>query len=277
MPPHYTDCVNHVATTPVVLSTTSVYPESTASAFEVASSLGYDGIELMVGIDPVAADIDAVEKLSDYHEMPVTSVHAPCLLVTQRTWGSDQWERLVRSADAAKRLGANVVVVHPPFRWQASYASTFVEGIRVLTEDTGILFCVENMYPWRTPAGELKAYSPHWDPTEFPYENLTLDLSHASTARMSSVEYVRAWGSRLRHIHLTDGSGSFKDEHLIPGHGDQQADEVLRLALETGFDGQVVLEINSRSAGSRSSREDQLAEALAFARVHLGQRVQQTT
>jgi hypothetical protein len=47
--------------------------------------------------------------------------------------------------------------------------------------------------------------------------------------------------------------------------------------METGFDGQVVLEINSRGAGSRSSREDQLAEALDFARTHLGQRVQQTT
>ncbi len=259
----------------MVLSTTSVYPESTASAFEVASSLGYDGIELMIGIDPVAVDIDAVEKLRDYHEMPVTSIHAPCLLVTQRVWGSDHWERLVRSAEAAKRLGATVVVVHPPFRWQSSYAGNFVEGVRALTEDTGILFCIENMYPWRTPAGELKAYSPHWDPTDFDHDHLTLDLSHASTARMSSVDYVRSWGDRLRHIHLTDGTGSFKDEHLIPGHGDQQAAEVLRLAGENGFDGQVVLEINSRSAGSRANREAQLAEALDFARTHLGQRVEQ--
>lgn len=267
--------MNPVSTTPVVLSTTSVYPESTASAFEVASKLGYDGIELMIGIDPVAADSDAVAKLRDYHEVPVTSIHAPCLLVTQRTWGSDHWERLVRSAESARRLGADVVVVHPPFRWQASYAANFVEGVRALTEDTGITFCIENMYPWRTPAGELKAYSPNWDPTDFDYDYLTLDLSHASTARQSSLEYARAWGKRLRHIHLTDGTGSFKDEHLVPGHGDQQAAEVLHHAAKNGFEGQVVLEINTRTAGSRAAREEQLAESLRFAREHLGQLVEQ--
>ena len=61
----------------VLLSTSSVYPESTASGFELAASLGYDGVELMVGIDPVAADIDAVEKLRDFHAVPVLAIHAP--------------------------------------------------------------------------------------------------------------------------------------------------------------------------------------------------------
>ena len=59
----------------VGLSTSSVYPESTASAFELARRLGYDGVEVMVGIDPVAADIDAVEKLRDYHGVPVLTIH----------------------------------------------------------------------------------------------------------------------------------------------------------------------------------------------------------
>jgi len=37
----------------VALSTASTYPESTATAFEVASRLGYDGIEVMVWTAPV--------------------------------------------------------------------------------------------------------------------------------------------------------------------------------------------------------------------------------
>ena len=94
----------------VLLSTSSVYPETTASGFELAAALGYDGVELMVGIDPVAADVDAVEKLRDFHAVPVLAVHAPCLLVTQRTWGDDPWEKLARSAEAAARLGADTVV-----------------------------------------------------------------------------------------------------------------------------------------------------------------------
>lgn len=253
----------------VALSTSSVYPETTASAFELARRLGYDGVEVMVGIDPVAADVDAVEKLRDYHGVPVVSIHAPCLLVTQRVWGNDPWEKLERSAEAARRLDADVVVVHPPFRWQRDYARGFVDGVRRLTEETGVTFCVENMYPWRAPGRELKAYMPGWDPTELDYADLTLDLSHASTANQQSLDLARSWGDRLKHVHLTDGTGSAMDEHLVPGRGDQRADKVLEHLAEQDFAGHVVLEINSRKRDSRAQREADLAESLAFTRLHL--------
>src|SRR3954463_15088318 len=75
----------------VALSTASVYPQPVSVAFELASRLGYDGVELMVFTDAVSQDIDAVRRLSDDHGGPVLAVHAPCLLVTQRVWGSDPW------------------------------------------------------------------------------------------------------------------------------------------------------------------------------------------
>lgn len=256
----------------MLLSTTSVYPERTGSGFELAASLGYDGVELMVGIDPVASDVDYMVSLRDYHQIPVHAVHAPCLLVTQTTWGSDPWEKLYRSADAAQRLGADVVVVHPPFRWQREYARGFVDGVRRLNETTGITFAVENMYPWRTPGGgTFQAYLPAWDPTPFPYEHLVLDLSHASTSQRQSLDYVRSWGDRLRHVHLTDGSGSMKDEHLLPGQGDQHAFEVLHELAARQFSGHVVLEVNTRKQQSRAEREQALAQSLHDMRLHLGQ------
>ena len=160
-------------------------------------------------------------------------------------------------------------MVHPPFRWQRDYAKGFVTGIRRLTETTGILFCVENMYPWRTPGGELQAYVPDWDPTELDYADLTLDLSHASTAGQQSLGLALLWGDRLRHLHLTDGTGSSKDEHLVPGRGDQQAARLLEFLAERDFAGHVVLEVNSRKSETRAQREADLAESLAFTRRHL--------
>jgi len=257
----------------VGLSTSSVYPETTSSAFELARRLGYDGVELMVGIDPVSADIDAVEKLRDYHGVPVLSLHSPSLLITQRVWGTDSWAKLKRSAEAARRLDADVVVVHPPFRWQREYARGFVDGIRRLSEETGTRLAVENMYPWRTPGGELKAYLPGWDPTELDYADLTLDFSHASTANQQSLDLAQSWGPRLRHVHLTDGTGSVKDEHLVPGRGDQQAGQVLQYLAEQDFAGHVILEVNLRRSVSRAQREADLAESLAFSRLHLAARV----
>ena len=254
----------------ISLSTSSVYPESTASAFELAKRLGYSGVEVMVGLDRVSADIEAVARVSEYYEVPVTSVHAPCLLLTKRVWGNDPWEKLRMSATAAKRWGASTVVVHPPFRWQRGYATGFTRGLRELEKTTGLTFAVENMYPWRGPAGvDLRAYSPSWDPTDLDCDHLTLDLSHAATARQSSLDLVRAWGSRLRHVHLTDGRGLVADDHLLPGEGNQQADRVLAALAASGFDGQVVVEIRVRTGASRDEREAALAAALDFARRHL--------
>ena len=90
------------------LSTASVYPESTAHAFGWAASLGYDAVEVMVGIDALSQQVDAVKKLSDHHQVPICAVHAPCLLFTQRVWGTDPWGKLERSAEMAEAVGADV-------------------------------------------------------------------------------------------------------------------------------------------------------------------------
>ncbi|MCI1748061.1 MAG: sugar phosphate isomerase/epimerase [Acidipropionibacterium sp.] len=256
----------------MTLSTSSMYPESTASTFECASQLGYDGVELMVGIDAVSSDIDQVAALADYHRMPVTSVHAPCLIVTPNVWGTDPWGKLVTSGEAARRFGSHVIVVHPPFRWQRDYAARFEAGIAELNaapenKEAGVVYAVENMYPWRTPAGKFLAYAPDWDPTLRSYDHLTLDLSHASTAHKEAIEYVRGWGRRLAHLHLTDGSGSFKDEHLLPGEGTQRSWEVVRDAVGRGFGGDIVIEVNTRRFSSRSDRQDALGGVLEQTRA----------
>lgn len=253
----------------VALSTSSVYPESTAAAFELATRLGYDGVEIMVGIDSTSQDLDAVRDLRDFHGIPVVSVHAPCLLITQRVWGTEPWGKLVRSAEMAHTLGADVVVVHPPFRWQRDYGRAFVEGIADLEKETGMVFAVENMYPWRTGRREFQAYVPGWNPLDFDYEHVTLDLSHTATAGADPLAMADELGDRLTHIHLTDGLGSAKDEHLVPGRGTQPCAELLELLAQRDFAGHVVVEINTRRSDSREEREADLAEALAFTRLNL--------
>ena len=258
-----------IASVPVSLSTSSVYPESTAVGFELAAGLGYEGVEVMVGIDEISSDIGAVRGLRDYYEVPVVAVHAPCLLVTQRVWGTDPWGKLERSAEMAHATGASVVVVHPPFRWQRDYAREFIEGVVALESRTGMAIAVENMYPWRTRGREFQAYAPGWDPVLHPYPHVTVDLSHTATAGSEVMAMVHELGDRLSHVHLADGSGSAKDEHLIPGRGTQPCGELLEHLGTTGYEGQVVVEVNTRRCADRGERESDLIEALAFSRLHL--------
>ncbi len=251
------------------LSTTSVYPESTAHAFTYAAALGYDAVEVMVGIDAISQQTSAVQQLAEHHGVPICAVHAPCLLFTQRVWGTEPWGKLERSAEMAAAVGAEVVVVHPPFRWQKDYARDFVNGIAALENSTGIRFAVENMYPWRaTRKRGAEMYLPGWDPSDEPYANTTIDLSHAAIAGSDVIEMADRLGERLRHVHLTDGSGSAKDEHLVPGRGVMGAEAFLRHLAATGFAGDIVLEINTRKCTTREEREADLRESLEFAREH---------
>jgi sugar phosphate isomerase/epimerase len=68
---------------------------------------------------------------------------------------------------------------------------------------------------------------------------------------------------------MADGVGSNRDEHLVPGRGTQPCAELLELLARTGFAGQVQLEINTRKAETRFDREAEIAEALAYTRLHL--------
>ena len=253
----------------VALSTASVYPESTAAAFEIAARLGYDGVEVMVWTDPVSQDVTALRRLSDYHQVPILALHAPCLVITQRVWGTDPWAKLVRAKDAAEEVGAETVVVHPPFRWQREYARQFVGGIEQMAGETGVKFAVENMFPLRARGREVTPYAPDWDPTLEDFRAFTLDLSHTAVSQSDALAMASVMGDRLAHVHIADGSGSARDEHLVPGRGQQPCGELLEGLADQGFDGLVVVEVNTRKCDDRAEREADLAEALAYTRLHL--------
>ncbi|HZC71491.1 MAG TPA: sugar phosphate isomerase/epimerase [Jatrophihabitans sp.] len=254
----------------VGLSTASVYPEGTPVAFELAAKLGYDGIEIMVWTDPVSQDAYALQRLSEHYEVPILAIHAPCLIITQRVWTTDPWTKLQKARFAAELLGAQTVVVHPPFRWQRDYARGFRTGLRQMAEETEIRFAVENMFPLRVRGREISAYQPSWDvATDEPYLDYTLDLSHTAVSQSDPLGMLDAMGDGLSHVHIADGTGLPKDEHLVPGRGVQPCAEVLERLVARGFDRHVIVEINTRRALDRAEREADLAEALAYCRLHL--------
>ena len=265
-----------------------MYPLRAEAAFEYAARLGYDGGELMVWGEAVSQDVDAVKKLSQRYRVPVLSVHAPCLLISQRVWGANPIPKLERSVRVAEKLHAQTVVVHPPFRWQRRYAEGFSDQVADLEAASDVAIAVENMFPFRAdrffgadqsrermrrrgggPGPAISAFSPSYDPLDGNHAHYTLDLSHTSTAGTDSLEMARRMGAGLVHLHLCDGSGLPADEHLVPGRGTQPTAEVCQLLAGGRFAGHVILEVSTSSARSAQERELMLAESLQFARTHL--------
>jgi sugar phosphate isomerase/epimerase len=272
----------------VGLSTASVYPLRAEAAFEYAARLGYDGVELMVWSEAASQDVGAIKKLSERYRVPVLSVHAPCLLISQRVWGSNPIAKLERSVRAAEELGAQTVVVHPPFRWQRRYADGFSDQVASLEESSEVMVAVENMFPFRAdrffradqtrermrrrgggPGAGISAFAPSYDPLDGNHAHYTLDLSHTSTAGTDALEMAERMGAGLVHLHLCDGSGSPSDEHLVPGRGTEPTAETCEMLANSQFAGHVILEVSTSSARSAHEREVMLAESLQFARTHL--------
>ena len=220
----------------VSLSTASAYPLNCATTFEIAARLGYDGVEVMVWTDPVSQDPEALrapvraprpaDRLAaraDPADHPAGLGHRPVAqaahLVRGRRWPSapGQSSCIHRSAGSATT----------PAGSRSGWPSCEAEF--------GVAVAVENMFPWRARGRELMAYLPHWDPVGQPYEHVTLDVSHTATAGVDPLAMAEALGDRLVHLHLADGSGSAKDEHLVPGRGGAALRRAARAAGRQGL------------------------------------------
>ena len=250
-------------------STSCDLPLGPDHAFALASDLGYDGVEVMVTGNSLTQEEDSLYGFQQRFGLPVTAIHAPTLLLTQQVWGG-VWTKIQRSAQLAQAVGAHVVVVHPPFRWQGKYSSGFEDGVRRANEYYGVKIAIENMYPWRARSKAAQMYVPHWDPQLMDYRYVTWDFSHAAIDRVDSLAAVQALGDRLTHVHLCDGDNNGTDQHLQPGLGTQPVAESLRYLAGSGWNGSVTVEVTTRQYRKIPGEVERvLGETLEFARRNL--------
>ena len=149
-------------------------------------------------------------------------------------------------------------MVHPPFRWQREYARGLRQ--RDLPDGRTRRTCGS---PSRTctPGAPRPRDAARTPPTgtrrpRTTTGTFTLDLSpHRDGPHRRPGDGRPRWATGSRHVHLADGNGSAKDEHLVPGRGTQPCAELLERLAAHGFDGPVVIEVNTRRASpARNAR-----------------------
>jgi sugar phosphate isomerase/epimerase len=228
----------------VIFSTSSVFPD-TDLGFRLASEFGYDGVELMVNHERRSQSVEAVREMVQKYQQPVTAVHVPCLVISQPVWGWSPLGKLRRSVEMAHEVDADVVIVHPPFRWQREFKEAFRSLVNELHESDlgGIEIAVENMYSVEKFGRKVEPYLCADDPALTDFPALCLDTSHAAAARWNPIELYQMMRPRVRHIHLSDSTATRGDEHLPPGHGTLPLEELAQIMLKDGFDGDICLEV----------------------------------
>lgn len=233
---------------PIICSTISVFSKPIDAAFPLFARTGFDGIELMVTNDPDTQDATRVRALSEDHALPVLAVHAPFLLMSRRVWGRDPLGKIDRAIELALGVGAPLVVVHPPYRWQSAYRRWLDEALPSLAAERGVLVAVENMFPLRVrgrSVARLHAHQSLEDLDRFP--DVTLDTSHLAVSGLDPVEAVARLGDRLAHVHLSNNAGKGWDSHLPLDEGVLDLGPFLEALAGRRFRGAISLEIDLRS------------------------------
>jgi sugar phosphate isomerase/epimerase len=243
-----------MASPPVLFSSAAFFARPLSWTFRLAAECGFRGVEVMVTKDPESQDPASIRALAEEFGLTVGALHAPCLLLTRKVWGTDPIGKIDRSVEVAADAGIPVVVVHPPYRWQRAFRRWLVEDLPGVEERTGVAVAVENMFPVRVAGRDVTFHSNQDLEALEGLHHLVLDTSHAAVAKHDLIEVRRLFGPRLRHVHLSDNAGKGWDSHLPPGDGVLELDAFLEDLVGSGFEGAVSLEVDLRPALGHADR-----------------------
>ncbi|HEY0552408.1 MAG TPA: sugar phosphate isomerase/epimerase family protein [Verrucomicrobiae bacterium] len=158
-------------------------------------------------------------------------------------------EELKRCLDQFSIVGAKWMNLHPdrnipmhdrPFVIERNLLT--ISELLPVARDCGVGLMIENLPgDWNS----VLQLSQLLDP--LPELGLHLDIGHANllTARNTTDEILRAYGSRLRHLHLHDNKGGAHDLHLPLGAGTIDVAHQIQTVRATGYDATITLEVFS--------------------------------
>ncbi len=203
----------------LLLSSGPLFARPLDWACAVVAEAGYDGLELMVTQDPSTQDPERITSTARQEGLPVPVVHGPFLLVTRRVFGTDLVAKARQSLELAGAVGADLMIVHPPFRWQREFHRWLLEDGDDEAAELGTRVGVENLYPVQV-AGRPVRFHRYTEPDHLaPFRNVVLDTSHFGVAEVDiNVAYERL-RQRSVHLHVSDYRGGGRDSHAPLGHG----------------------------------------------------------
>jgi len=246
----------------LVLSTGSLYTYGLDRVFALAAEAGFDGMEVLIDARWDGRQPDYLARLMQESGLPITTVHTP-FIPWVPGWPPGGLDRLERSAEVARAVGAGVVVAHLPLRFyglRIELLGTNLRGRtlpipiprrspfgRFLREELpafeaahGLSVGVENM-PAKTLLGRrLNLYAMNDMDVMAGAPHLTLDTTHIGTWGLDLLAVYERLKERIVHVHLSNYDGR---EHRRPEQGHLPLAELLQRLARDGYGGSVTLEL----------------------------------
>lgn len=212
----------------ILLGTGMTYRTHTLKETEdLALSLGYDGVEIMMpprhhGPDEPARDT-AYETLSR-----AEVIHAPGDMFDGPRFAASLEDGLA----LAQKIGVNILNTHPAALALGGRENVVqaIELIQKRRQETGITIAYEILVDPNGLGSErqdrFRGMQAHHSIEEWVEDvkrydlAATLDTCHVGTWKKEPAKYVEQLGENLVHVHFSDYGSTTGTEHLIPGDGE---------------------------------------------------------
>jgi sugar phosphate isomerase/epimerase len=261
----------------ISFSTGTFYHRPLAFSLRLARTLGYDGVEYVVGPDYFLSGVEPLLRAIADSATPALSVHPPFHALT--TLPITNWPRQggwawPRTTALGRELGAELAVTHTVFlagphvprmaRYQAALRMGREAG-------GGLALTIEsNQYNRR---GKRFLFDDLQRLVDFAREQecgVTFDTCHAGANGEDLLACYEIVRPALRNVHLSDviWRGGRPRTHIMPGEGALPLRQFLARLAADGYDGLVTLEIHPLQVGmlSAARAKRRMGQALQFVR-----------
>jgi sugar phosphate isomerase/epimerase len=261
------------------LSTGGCYDSPILDVIVDLAPAGASGVEIGTPprhFDPLQpAQVNALDLALRAAALPAISIHAPFGGLLDLADPNPRHRHaaigaVLTAATAIKRLGGNLVIVHPSDlerhgRDVGARLANCAESLRLLAVNCardGVTVALESPLPHLIGGhpGEFAWLLTH----SHEAIRVCLDTGHTSLGRHWR-EFVTIAGARLVHVHVHDNRGQW-DDHLPPGDGSIDWAGVAGSLRDVDYDGWLMLELGCPSG----DRPAYFARAVGRARELFG-------
>jgi len=258
------------------LSTGSLYTYGLDRVFALAAEAGFDGIEVLV--DPRFDTRQPVylRRLMDRYGLPILSVHAPFRPRRLAAWPRTQPESIAATAELARAVGAEVIVVHLPYGINRTYARWLRNDLQTWQRaHPKPVVAVENMpLKWVRwwPFTPLEMWRMNRLEEWGAFPHLTLDTTHLGTKRLDPLLVYERVRDRVVHVHLSNArrEGRRVREHRRLEDGFLPLDVLISRLAQDGYAGIATVELHPEAleAEDEGKARFHLRQQIAFCRQH---------
>jgi len=238
---------------------------------ELLAKAGFDAIdygfspwlergEMVWNTDRYAAYAREVRQMAEDNGVYFNQAHGPFVFDTSLF--PDYTKQVLplfrRCFEVCALLGVPHMVVHPihhlPYKGNEERMREinmeFYRLLLPLSREFGVKIALENMYQYDPLRGVLtrdvfavpERYAAFYDALNDPNFICLVDTGHCGIVGEDAARMLRIMGSRVKALHVNDNL--FRtDDHVIPGHGRMDWEQVTKALADIGYEGDITFEV----------------------------------